>query len=118
MGLRYRVDVATLPGRPDIVFPRQRLALFCDGDFWHGRDLDKRLRRLGAGHNAPYWTAKIRTNVARDRQVDSMLAALGWRVLRLWESDIKKDLGSVAARVRIATCGGATDASQIRRVLV
>ena len=53
-GLRYRVDVATLPWRPDIVFPRERIAVFCDGDFWHGRELEARLKKLATGHNAPY----------------------------------------------------------------
>src|SRR5262245_27046521 len=67
-GLRYRVDVATLPGRPDIVFVGRRLVVFCDGDFWHGRDLRRRLRRLASGHNPRYWVEKIRGNVRRDRK--------------------------------------------------
>jgi DNA mismatch endonuclease (patch repair protein) len=66
LGLRYRVDVRQLPGKPDIVFRRLRIAIFCDGDFWHGRDLGARIRRLSRGHNAPYWVAKIRRNVERD----------------------------------------------------
>src|SRR5438552_1744468 len=68
MGLRYRTNVVELPGRPDIVFPGARVAVFCDGDFWHGRALRRRLRKLARGHNAPYWAAKIRSNVLRDRR--------------------------------------------------
>src|SRR4051812_5651487 len=51
--------VASLPGQPDLVFARQRLVVFCDGDFWHGRGLARRLERLSAGHNAGYWVEKI-----------------------------------------------------------
>lgn len=57
LGLRYRVDVATLVGRPDLVFPRERVVVFCDGDFWHGRDLLARIAKLRKGSNAPYWVA-------------------------------------------------------------
>lgn len=51
-GLRYRCNVAYLPGKPDIVFARARIAIFCDGDFWHGRDLEERVKKLARGHNA------------------------------------------------------------------
>jgi DNA mismatch endonuclease, patch repair protein len=86
-GIRYRIDVRDLPGKPDIVLRKQRIAIFCDGDFWHGRDLDERLRRLEAGHNSAYWVAKIRRNVERDRANDASLRAAGWMVLRFWESE-------------------------------
>lgn len=86
--LRYRVAFEGLPGRPDIVFPRERIVVFCDGDFWHGRDLDARIAKLAQGHNAPYWMAKIRGNVARDRVHDEQLSKEGWLVLRFWEKDI------------------------------
>ena len=79
-GLRYRTCVPGLAGRPDIVFPRERVAVFCDGDFWHGRDLEARLTRLAGGHNAPYWVEKIRTNVLRDRATTRRLRAEGWTV--------------------------------------
>src|ERR1700689_3766304 len=69
-GLRYRVDVADLPGRPDIVFVNARVAVFCDGDFWHGRDLAARQAKLARGHNPAYWLAKIRGNVERDPSYD------------------------------------------------
>ena len=99
-GLRsYRVDVATLRGRPDVVFTRERVAVFCDGDFWHGRNLDARIAKLQQGHNAPYWVAKIRGNVARDRSVDAELEEDGWDVLRFWETDVRRDATSVAKAV-------------------
>src|SRR6185369_12169152 len=91
--------VADLPGRPDLVFSRRRLAVFCDGDFWHGRNLARRLERLAAGHNAGYWVEKIRANVARDRRNRRQLRAAGWTVLRFWETDILRDPALIAARI-------------------
>jgi DNA mismatch endonuclease (patch repair protein) len=98
-GLRYRLHYSALPGRPDIVFPRQNVAIFCDGDFWHGRDLQDRLNRLAKGHNAPYWVAKIRRNVERDQLNTAVLELTGWIVLRLWEKEILRDPGAAADRV-------------------
>lgn len=88
-GLRYRVDVGSLPGRPDLVFAAARLVVFCDGDFWHGRHLKSRLQKLAAGHNAPYWVSKIKSNVNRDRRVERLLRDADWRCLRFWESDLR-----------------------------
>ncbi len=97
--LRYRIAPAGLPGRPDLVFPRERVAVFCDGDFWHGRDLEARLAKLAGGHNAPYWTEKIRANVERDARHTEQLEAAGWLVLRFWESDILRDAAAIAQAI-------------------
>jgi len=91
-GARYRVNVGTLPGKPDLVFSRQQLAVFCDGDFWHGREWKVRRKALASGHNASYWLRKITYNIDRDRTQEKVLRAKGWTVIRIWESDIKKDL--------------------------
>lgn len=93
--LRYRVNYKKLPGTPDIVFTKQRVAIFCDGDYWHGHNwalrglssLDEEL----AGYSE-YWRTKILRNIERDEENNKALRALGWTVLRLWESDIKQDL--------------------------
>ena len=87
LGLRYRIATDSLPGKPDVVFIGPRVAIFCDGDFWHGRDLAVRIKKLEAGHNAPYWVAKIRTNVERDKRQTRSLESTGWLVLRFWESE-------------------------------
>jgi DNA mismatch endonuclease, patch repair protein len=58
-GLRFRLHQTELSGQPDIVFTKQRLAVFCDGDFWHSRNLSSQLAKLATGHNPVYWTAKI-----------------------------------------------------------
>jgi DNA mismatch endonuclease, patch repair protein len=98
-GLNHEVDVVALPGRPDVVIPTARLAVFCDGDFWHGRNLQRRLAKLRAGHNASYWISKIRANVSRDRRVKKQLTKLGWSVIRLWEGDVRAAPNRAAARV-------------------
>jgi len=99
MGLRYRKNVKTMPGKPDIVFPGARLAIFCDGDFWHGRDWQILQVKLGRGANADYWIAKIGSNIERDHLTNSLLAHVGYEVVRLWESDIRKDPYAVACYV-------------------
>lgn len=96
----YRVDAKELPGRPDLVFRRVKVAVFCDGDFWHGRDLEARVAKLGGGHNAAYWVAKIEGNVARDRKRDAELHEAGWLVMRFWESAIKRDADAIAGVVK------------------
>jgi DNA mismatch endonuclease, patch repair protein len=102
LGLRYRVATSALIGCPDIVFGRARVAVFVDGDFWHGRHLRKRLRRLAAGHNPTYWVTKIRSNVSRDALNTAELKRLGWLVLRVWETDVRRDVRAVALRVMVA----------------
>lgn len=78
------------------------VAVFVDGDFWHGKDLEDRIAKLKRGHNAPYWIPKICGNVERDRRHDANLARLGWLVLRHWESDITNDVRAVADRIEAA----------------
>ena len=97
-GLCFRV-VSKLPGKPDIVFPRLKIAIFVDGDFWHGRNLKTRVAKLARGHNAPYWSAKIMANHARDIRTRRKLRAKGWKVVRVWEGDIRRS--PTAARDRI-----------------
>jgi DNA mismatch endonuclease (patch repair protein) len=99
LGLRYRLHASDLPGKPDIVFWRARVAVFCDGDFWHGRRWRQRRQKLARGSNAAYWTAKIAANVDRDRRNTRLLQVAGWTVLRLWETDVLRDVESIAAKV-------------------
>lgn len=98
-GLRYRLHARDLPGKPDIVFRRARVVVFCDGDFWHGRRWRQRREKLAGGTNAPYWTAKIAANVARDRRHNRALRAAGWTVIRLWETDILRNAERAGAKV-------------------
>jgi DNA mismatch endonuclease (patch repair protein) len=95
----YRTDDKSLPGRPDIVFHRAKLAIFVDGDFWHGRDWRARSRKIARGTNAPYWLAKIRANIQRDRRHDARLRSMGWTVLRIWELDLSTGASAIVRRV-------------------
>lgn len=91
-GLRYRVNVKELPGRPDIVFTRAKLAVFVDGEFWHGKKLSaERLAEM-----SPYWQRKIARNVERDQRVDADLADAGWNVLRVGSQTVSKHLDESA----------------------
>jgi DNA mismatch endonuclease (patch repair protein) len=92
VGLRYRISPRQIPGRPDIAFLKERIAVFCDGDFWHGRDWPRRKKALAGGSNAQYWINKIQFNRLRDRRTNRTLRALGWKVIRVWETEIKSDL--------------------------
>ena len=95
-GLRsFRACDTSLPGKPDIVLPRKRLAIFVDGDFWHGhqykvRGFESLQSQLSDVNNAEYWTEKLSRNVSRDFKNTAALLDSGWRVLRFWESDIRK----------------------------
>lgn len=99
MGLRYRKNVTDLPGKPDIVFTGSRVAVFCDGDFWHGRNWDDRRSKLEDGANATYWVAKIERNMQRDAHNSRLLQQQGWHVIRLWETEIKHNPTGAAIKV-------------------
>ncbi len=89
MGVRYRLHRADLPGKPDIVMPGRKLAIFVHGCFWHGHDCARGARVPKA--NRPYWQAKIARNRARDIEHRAALEAKGWRVLTLWECELKDE---------------------------
>ena len=91
----FAASVATLPGKPDIVFRRKRIAVFVDSDFWHGHP--KRFQMPAT--NRRYWRAKIDRNKARDKAVNSELRRQGWRVIRFWEYDIKHRFNKVLSKL-------------------
>lgn len=99
-GLRYRKHATSLPGRPDFAFAGARVCVFCDGDFWHGRDWATLRERLARRANPAYWLAKIGRNVERDREQTEQLTDLGWLVVRLWETDVLRDPEAAAAQVK------------------
>lgn len=84
-GYRFRVK-NSLVGRPDIIFPKQKVAIFCDGDFWHGRYYRREKRNY-----KPFWVEKIQVNRRRDTKVNKILRRQGWQVLRFWKTDILKN---------------------------
>ena len=98
-GIRYRKNYRILAGTPDIAITRYKLAVFVDGDFWHGKGHQEapgeQIRT-----NREYWVLKLTRNVERDKEVNDALTADGWLVLRYWESDIKKNVEAVVEDIR------------------
>lgn len=86
-----------LPGRPDFVFPKHKVVVFIDGDFWHGNPNKSRIPKS----NCDYWQQKILGNRKRDREVNKELKRLGWHVIRFWESSLG-DEEAIAAKLRLA----------------
>jgi DNA mismatch endonuclease (patch repair protein) len=102
-GYRYRLHSKKLMGKPDIVFSRKKIVIFVDGDFWHGRALiEEGVQGLKKGlrtERADWWITKIKKTVQRDTYVTSELETAGWRVVRVWESDVLTDIGSALSRI-------------------
>lgn len=98
-GLRYRLHVTQLPGKPDIVFSKERVVIFIDGDFWHGRNWDELEKKLKHRANAEYWIAKIQYNRTRDWEQTQMLEQQGWTVIRFWETNVTKNIGEAVDTV-------------------
>lgn len=94
-GIRYRRNYKKLPGSPDIAITKHHIAIFIDGEFWHGKDWEVRKPRLKS--NRAYWIEKIEENMARDQRNDCKLREMGWYVFRFWEKDVKKDAGKCAS---------------------
>lgn len=96
LGVRgWRCHRRDLPGKPDLTFARARVVVFVDGAFWHGRPDRHWPGRIGA-----YWDAKIAKNQERDQRTNDALQTMGWKVVRLWDSDIAEDPAAAAQRVR------------------
>lgn len=90
-GIHYRKNDVSLPGKPDIVIPRYKIVIFCDSEFFHGKDWDKLKLQLQRGNNPDYWIKKIQRNRQRDAENEKKLKFMGWAVLRFWGKDIVKD---------------------------
>jgi DNA mismatch endonuclease, patch repair protein len=102
-GFRYRLQVGGLPGRPDFAFIGEKVAVFVDGDFWHGRMIREKgaamfLSRMKS-ERRDFWLAKLTRNIERDLRDTSSLTAAGWVVLRVWESEVQANVEDVANRI-------------------
>jgi DNA mismatch endonuclease (patch repair protein) len=90
-GYRYRKNYHLLPGTPDIVLTKYKIAIFCDGEFFHGKDWHRDLRqKIHQSENHQFWEEKIDKNIQHDMNVNHKLEGLGWTVLRFWGMDIKR----------------------------
>lgn len=88
-GYRYRKNYSKLPGKPDIVLTKYHIAIFCDSEFFHGKDWEALKQQLKSSNNSDFWIKKISHNIDRDNEVNKELHALGWTVLRFWGKEIK-----------------------------
>lgn len=89
-GLRYRLNLKTLPGSPDIVITKYQIVIFVDGEFWHGKDFEKTSKNIK--RNREYWIPKIERNMKRDRENDLKLKQHGWIVLHFWSREVESDV--------------------------
>lgn len=90
-GYRYRKNYKVLPGKPDIVLTKYKIAVFCDGEFFHGKDWEVLKPRLEKSNNSEFWIDKISRNIKRDEEINKKLLFLGWTVIRFWGKDIIKN---------------------------
>lgn len=88
-GIRYRTNNRSIIGNPDIAIKKYKLAIFIDGEFWHGYNWNKKKEKIQS--NRDYWIPKIERNIKRDKQVTKQLKKEGWKVFRFWDSQIKKE---------------------------
>ena len=89
-GYRYRKNYNKLLGKPDIVLPKYNIVIFCDGEFFHGKDWELLKNKLKKSNNGEFWNKKISRNRERDDEINKRLSFEGWTVLRFWGEDIKK----------------------------
>lgn len=107
-GIRFRKNYKKLPGSPDIVLTRYRIAIFCDSEFFHGYRWETLKQRLDA--NRDFWIRKIEKNMSRDERVDRLLEAGGWTVLRFWGREIIKNTDACVETVIDAVYDSITEA--------
>lgn len=96
-GLRYRRNDKSVFGKPDFTFKRYRIAVFCDSEFWHGKDWD--IKKQEHKTNIKFWHQKIERNIQRDIEVNEELLKNGWQVIRFWGKDIEKDLVNCVIKI-------------------
>lgn len=102
-GLKYRKNVNTIYGHPDIAFIGKKVAVFCDSEFWHGYDWENRKKDIKS--NREFWIRKIERNIARDTEVNTYLNAQGWTVIRFWGKEILCDVEKCADVIETALGG-------------
>ena len=98
LGLRYRKNCGSIFGKPDFSFKKYKVAVFVDGEFWHGKDWEQRKAEIKG--NREFWIAKIERNIRRDMEVTGRLKAEGWTVLRFWSNDVVKNTICCAEKVK------------------
>ena len=99
-GFRYRKQYKKLPGKPDFVLVKYRIAIFCDSSFWHGyKNMSTKLHHFKT--NRDFWVPKIKRNIQRDKEVNRAIKKMGWRVIRFWDFQIKKSLDKCLKKISL-----------------
>lgn len=113
-GYRYRLNWKRLPGSPDIAILKYHVAIFVDGEFWHGQDWENKKHKLN--RNKEYWVEKIEENISRDQKVDRELRAMDWEPVHFWTKEVEKNLeecvSAIAELIFDRTINNTTDAEQ------
>lgn len=92
-GIKYRKNYSKLPGKPDIVLTKYKIAIFCDSEFFHGKNWEAQKLRLAKGNHGEFWINKISKNIIHDEEINKKLWLMGWTVIRFWGEEIKKNTG-------------------------
>ncbi len=96
-GYRYRKNNKSIYGKPDLTFAKYKIAIFVDGEFWHGKDWE--LKKNEHKSNQDFWFTKIERNIERDKEVNKKLLSEGWKVLRFWGKEIEKNLRTCKEKI-------------------
>jgi len=97
LGLRYRINDSTLPGKPDISMKKYKLAIFIDGEFWHGYEWEEKKQKIKK--NREYWIPKIERNILNDNDNNAQLRYMGYKIFRFWSQEINKNVGTCLMQV-------------------
>ena len=97
-GFRYRKNDKSVFGKPDLTLKKYRLAVFADGEFWHGKDWE--IRKSDHKSNKEFWIQKIERNIQRDEEVNDKQLNDGWKVVRFWGNEINKNLNSCITKIK------------------
>lgn len=98
-GYHYRKNYKGLPGKPDIVFTKYKIVVFCDSEFFHGKDWDELKPQLERSNNSDFWIEKISKNIERDQKINRQLEEMGWTVIRFWGKDIQKNVDGCVKKI-------------------
>lgn len=98
-GFRYRKNDKSVFGKPDFTFKKYKIAVFCDSEFWHGKDWENKKHEHKS--NVKFWHQKIERNIERDKEVNNELLKTGWKVIRFWGEEIEKDLINCTTKIEM-----------------
>lgn len=112
-GYRYRKNYKALPEKPDIAITKYKIAVFCDSEFFHGKDWEIKRPKLLNSKNSEYWISKIERNMERDRKNEQQLLFLGWTVIRFWGKEILKNTDECVRVIEEAIFENQIDESEV-----